>query len=79
MMKNSSILLTLGKIKMNSICISIVRGQRTHMGLGTFVISSSPPHSQKKSIKMKTLATTLQNHKLHDKECLFYLLVYFER
>lgn len=79
MRKNCSILLTLGKIKMHSICISIIRGQRTHRGLGTLVISSSPPHAQKKGIKMQTLATTLQNHGLNYKECLFYLLFYFER
>lgn len=45
MRKNFSILLTLGKIKMHSICISISRGQRTHRNLGTSVISSYPPHA----------------------------------
>lgn len=46
MWKNSSIFLTLGKIKMYSIRIN-TRGQRTHMDLGTLVISSSLSRAQK--------------------------------
>lgn len=56
MWKNSSIFLTLGKIKMYSICINI-RGQRMHMGLGMLVFSYSLSHAQK-GIKMETLDTT---------------------
>lgn len=46
MWKNSSIFLTLGKIKMYITCTNI-RGQRTHMDVGTLVISSLS-HAQKR-------------------------------
>lgn len=59
MRRNSNILLTLGKIKICSICINIIRGQRTHMGLVTLVNQFLSPMSAGKGIKIQTLGTIL--------------------
>lgn len=74
MRRNSNILLTLGKIKICSICINIIRGQRTHMGLVTLVNQFLSPMSAGKGIKIQTLGTILQNHGSHHREWLFCFL-----